>query len=243
MDAACLAFSTSINTLSKVSDNMSFLCETHFHTPLTSHCGVVHPKEAVPKYIENGYKAIFTTDHYYKEWFYEREKEGLSWEEKIDMWLTGYNTACECAGADIKVFLGMELRYFDGTVDDHLVYGITPELLKSNPELYLLTPMEFKKFADENGLFIAQAHPFRDVCHVRKSEEVHGIEVFNGNGRWNSHDDVARKYAEDNRLVMLSGSDFHEWEDLCTGGVYLSEMPSSNEEVAEFLKTKIVDLK
>ena len=222
---------------------MSFLLETHFHTPLTSHCGVVSPKEAIPKYIANGYDAIIITDHYYKEWFYESEKLSLAWSEKIDMWLAGYNNAVECADGNIKIFLGMELRFFDGTVDDHLVYGITPQLLKDNPELYLLTPREFKKFADENGLYIAQAHPFRDVCHVRKPDEIHGIEVFNGNGRWNSHDDIANKFAEDNGLVKQSGSDFHEDEDFCMGGVYLDEIPSDEKELAEAFKTKNITLK
>ncbi len=214
---------------------MSYLVETHFHTPLTSHCGVVHPADAIPQYIAQGYSAIIVTDHYYRDWFYEEQHQGLTWAEKIDRWLAGYRAALSAAeGTDLRIYLGMELRFTD-SINDHLVYGIDAEFLKSHPELYDMTPGTFYRLAEENGLFFAQAHPFRSVCFPRNPAHLHGVEIFNGNVRWNSHNDVAYTYGATNGLVLLSGSDFHEKEDACRGGIYLEELPVDEKALAQQL--------
>lgn len=223
---------------------MSYLFETHFHTPKTSHCASVPAVEAVPKYAEQGYAGICVTDHYYKEWFYEDRVKDLSWEEKVDRWLEGYLSAVEAAkGLNIKIILGMELRFTDN-LNDHLVYGIDRQLLVDNPELYNLTPAQFKEFADKNGLFFSQAHPFRVMCSPRDPKDLHGVEVFNGNKRHNSHNDTAEQFAADNNLVAIGGSDFHEWEDLCIGGIYLDKIPADSAELAKMLlNSEVVGLK
>lgn len=214
---------------------MSYLLETHFHTPLTSHCGNVHPKEAVPKYLENGYDGICVTDHYYRDWFYEDRLSGMSWSEKIDVWLNGYRAARDAAaGTGCRIILGMELRFTDN-MNDHLVFGIDEQFLRTHPELYLLTPADFKTLADQNGLFFAQAHPFRVMCSPRNPADLHGVEVFNGNLRHNSYNDKARQFAAEHHLVMTSGSDFHEWEDLARGGIYLDTLPKDSKELAQML--------
>ncbi|MGI6270410.1 MAG: PHP domain-containing protein [Candidatus Howiella sp.] len=214
---------------------MSYLFETHYHTPVTSHCGSVPAEEAIPKYIEHGYAGICVTDHYYRDWFYEEAVDSLSWEKKIDKWLKGYDSAVKAAeGTGFRIILGMELRFTDN-LNDHLVYGIDRTFLVEHPELYNLTPTVFRRLADQNGLFFAQAHPFRSMCSPRDPKDLHGVEVFNGNGRHNSHNDTAEAFAETNHLVRLSGSDFHEWEDLCTGGIYLERLPQDSAELARML--------
>lgn len=213
---------------------MSYLFEMHYHTPQTSYCGHIPPAEALPKYKEAGYAGVVVTDHFYKEWF--DDKGEIPWEEKIERWLTGYRAAQETARTleDFTVILGMELRFTDN-LNDHLVYGIDEALLKENPELYLMTPAEFRRFADAHGLFFAQAHPFRSVCTPRDPAVLHGVEIYNGNGRHNSHNHKAEAFAEENGLIALSGSDFHEWEDLCMGGTYLRERPADSKSLARLL--------
>lgn len=212
---------------------MSYLFEMHYHTPNTSYCGSIGPKDAIPKYVEAGYSGVVITDHYYKEWFEDRGE--ISWNEKIDRWLDGYHAALEAAeGYDFRVILGVELR-FPGGFNDYLVYGIDEQFLKDNIELYLMTPAEFRAFADKNGLFFSQAHPFRVMCSPQDATLLHGVEVFNGNLRHNSHNDITLKFAEDNNLIKISGSDFHEWEDLCRGGCYLKERPADSKELSKLL--------
>lgn len=213
---------------------MSYLFEMHYHTPQTSYCGNVPPAEALPKYKEAGYDGVVVTDHFYREWF--QDKGELPWEEKVELWLKGYRAAKAAAEEldGFTVILGMELRFPDN-LNDHLVYGIDEELLKEYPEPYLMTPAEFRAFADKHGLFFAQAHPFRVMCTPRDPAVLHGVEVFNGNGRWDSQDHKAEAFAREHGLISLSGSDFHEWEDLCTGGMYLTERPADSKELARLL--------
>lgn len=214
---------------------MTYLFETHFHTPKTSHCGTVPANEAIPKYIEAGYAGICVTDHYYKDWFYEDRFAGMSWAEKMNVWLEGYRSAVEAAkGTDLSIILGLELRFPDN-MNDHLVYGVDEQFLIDHAELYNMTCAEFHDFADAHGLFFAQAHPCRSMCSRRDPKDLHGVEVFNGNLRHNSRNDEAEQFAKENGLVMLSGSDFHEWEDLARGGIYLNKKPTDSAELAAML--------
>lgn len=223
---------------------MAYLLETHFHTPKTSHCGSVPANESVPKYIEAGYDGICVTDHYYREWFYEDRFAGMDWADKVEVWLEGYRSVAKAAeGTNLKVILGVELRFTDH-INDHLVYGVDEQFLKDHPEMYNMTVAEFYTFANAHGLFFAQAHPFRVMCKPRDPKCLHGVEVFNGNKRHNSYNDTSNSFAEENGLVKLSGSDFHEWEDLGRGGIYLDKMPADSKELAKMLlANQVVDVK
>lgn len=46
-----------------------------------------------------------------------------------------------------------------------------------------------------------------------------GVEVMNGNPRHDSHNEDAAAYCRANGLIGISGSDFHQWEDLAIGGL------------------------
>ena len=51
---------------------------------------------------------------------------------------------------------------------------------------------------------------------------------MNGTPRHNSHNEDAASFCRANGLVGLSGSDFHEWEDLAIGGLdFAGPVPDS----------------
>ena len=62
-----------------------------------------------------------------------------------------------------------------------------------------------------------------------------GLEVYNGNPRHDSQNDKALSYAEKHNLKMISGSDFHENEDLARGGI-VAELPEKMSELISLLK-------
>ena len=55
--------------------------------------------------------------------------------------------------------------------------------------------------------------------------------------RQNSRNDMAKKFAEENGLIMTAGSDFHETED-CVSGVILENAVKTEQELVAELKRR-----
>jgi len=87
-----------------------------------------------------------------------------------------------------------------------------------------------------------QAHPFRPYITAANPKNIHGVEVFNGNLRHDSRNALAEEFAKNNGLIMVSGSDFHEYEDLNNGGIFLKYLPKTNKEFVKMLRTEEITL-
>ncbi len=194
-----------------------FKIDTHVHTSETSVCGEVEAREMVRLYKELGYQGVIVTDHYFDSYF--DKLTGLSWDKKIDRFLGGYYHAREEGNKQgLKVFLGLEIRFTENP-SDYLVYGITEQFIREHKELYALGLKEFKKLIDQEEILIVQAHPYRKHMVVAEPQYIHGIEIYNGNPRHDSHNDLALAYAKKHSLFMSSGSDFHQLGDQARGGM------------------------
>lgn len=208
--------------------------ELHFHTAESSHCGKVRAADGVKQYQEAGYSGIAVTDHFSK-----RERGGPeenSWEDVCSRFLKGFYAAEEAAkGTDFSVFLGMEIR-FPHDENDFLVYGFTEKFLRENPWIYMKELTDLYKLSEKEGLYLAQAHPFRPKCSLADTECLHGLEVYNGNPRHNSHNNLALSAAKRYHLGMIAGSDFHQPEDLSRGRTGFPELPHSGQELSEMLR-------
>lgn len=210
-----------------------FKYETHLHTKETSACAKVSAKEIPHLYQEAGYDGIIITDHYSPNFFGPRRD--IDWERCVKQYLEGYYTAAnEGIKIGMPVLLGMEIT-FEETYNDYLVYGFDERFLYNHPHLYKKKLKEFRKIADKNGLFVAQAHPFRPHMKEVKSALLDGMEVYNANPRHDSRNDLALAYAQKKKLIPLSGSDFHQYEDLARGGIIIDEFVDSGEDFAEYL--------
>ncbi|HOJ10766.1 MAG TPA: PHP domain-containing protein [Clostridiales bacterium] len=215
--------------------------DIHTHTSEVSPCGRVNASEVVKLYKQAGYKGIVITDHYYKGFF---DKIDLpNWKDRLAQYLKGYRIAYnEGIQLGLTVILGIELRFIDGP-SDYLIYGIDEKFLLENPELYNLDLKKFRKMIEGKGMLIYQAHPFRDGFTVPGLELLDGIEIYNGNQKQNSKNDIAHSFAINNKLKMVSGSDFHIVQDLAKGGVILKEEVSTPKELADALRdNKIIQL-
>lgn len=214
--------------------------ETHLHTYETSPCGKVKAEEAVRIYHKAGYTGIVVTDHYYRG-FFERHPF-MSWNKKIDLFLTGYRYAlAEGNRLGMDIHLGMEIR-FNENYNDYLVYGFDEDFLRKHKALYKLTLKEFRELTVGKGILIIQAHPFRKNMIPAPPELIDGVEVYNGNPRHDSSNHLALQFASKNRLMMLSGSDFHQPQDAARGGIVVTERIRPDG-FAEFIRqNKIAEL-
>lgn len=200
---------------------MGFLTEMHFHTAESSCCGEAEAKESVPLYHSYGYKTIIVTDHM-ANWYVENRTP--------DDFLLGYRSVKkEAEKYGINVILGMELNLVSKP-NDYLLYGMTEELVYKYPNLPALTEDEMKKFADDNGLLVVQAHPYRGACVPADPKNIDGFEVYNGNTDWYSPDQQvkANEFADKYDLIKTAGTDFHrEGHTPGTGLIFPVEIKDS----------------
>lgn len=213
---------------------MMYKFELHFHTAQSSHCGKVPAEEGVRQYKEAGYSGIVVTDH-----FSRKELGGPGdheWDEVCGRFLSGYCAAKQAAqGTDFQVLLGMEIR-FPHDENDFLVYGFEEEFLREHPWIYMKELPDLKELAEKERLCIVQAHPFRPKCTLADTAYLHGIEVYNGNPRHDSHNDLALQAAKEGKAGMTVGSDYHQPEDLSERCAKFVRLPHTEQELAQMLR-------
>lgn len=221
-----------------------YLYEMHFHTKNTSNCANVKAEDAVEEYIKAGYDGIVVTDHLSPSTYMKYGRELLPWKKKVDFFLRGYKAAKKTANGRIDVLLGMELRFRTSEGDnDYLVYGINEEFLYNTPNLLEMNIRKFYELAHKNGFLVFQAHPFRVGMKVTNPKFLDGIEIFNGNPRHNSSNDIAEMWAKKYDLMVTSGSDYHEYEDLGTGGILFNKEIKDNKTLVDELLKKDYEIK
>lgn len=216
-------------------DMETFQYDLHVHTSEISQCGHVKAKDAVRLYQDAGYTGIVITDHYTDTFF--NAYADLSWEAQVEQYLTGYKMAqTEGKQVGLEVFLGIEIRFTEGP-NDYLVYGITPEFLLEHPHLYALGLAGFRSLMQGKGLLLYQAHPFRKYLTRAKPELLDGVEVYNGNPRHDSQNYLAMLFAQEHKLKMVAGSDFHQVQDLGISGMKFTKQARNNQHLVEILQS------
>lgn len=210
--------------------------ELHVHTSETSPCSNISAKRLVEMYEAAGYDAVVITDHYSK-WVMQHNNI-INPLEFTEFFLGGYKLALEYSqknNCHIKVLPGAEVNLLESP-NDYLLYGADTEFFFQNPLLFKLPLKKLYKLCHKNGILLVQAHPNRAYCTPADPHFLDGAEVYNGNIRHNSNNRKTFRWAEENNLVMTSGSDFHEEEDLAKGGIITDNAFNSIKELAEILK-------
>lgn len=211
---------------------MAMKTEMHVHTSEVSPCARVKAKDMAMLYRQAGYDAVVVTDHFNN---YVLEQYKGSEKQKVDCYLKGYLTAKE-AGESIglKVFFGIESCLLPERAD-FLFYGATPEFLYEYPKLYELSQKEAFEACCRHGILFLQAHPFRHQG-TRNPAYMHGMEVYNGNLRNPSHNALTAQFVKQYpQFVLTSGSDFHMYEDVGCGGMFLPD-PANETELVRVLR-------
>lgn len=215
---------------------MAYLYEMHAHNVEVSTCAVSTAKELVELYKGTDYVGIVSTNHMNDSTFKRAGLADAPWDKKVDHFLKGYEILKAEAGDRFNVLLGMEICFYEYE-NDYLVYGITEEFLRSHGDLMAMSPKSFSKLAHKNGLLFLQAHPFRRGLVVADWKLLDGYEIFNGNPRHHSCNEIAEAWAKyHNKAIVVSGSDFHETGDEASGGIYFKKIIETNEELLEELR-------
>lgn len=206
------------------------LFDIHVHTSEVSRCAQIPAAEMASIYATAGYDGFCITDHYNREYF---ESLYGTWEEKINKYFSGFEIANKVGKKlGLTVFPGSEIR-IDGSDNDYLIYGISKESFIEHPHLYELKLAELSDIVHVNGGMIFEAHPFRPSLSLADPALLDGIEVFNGNPRYNSSNYRAIGTAIEHNMIMISGSDSHEHGDCGLGGMLFK---TDVEQISDLLK-------
>ena len=216
---------------------MENLFEMHTHTKEVSTCAVAYAEDLIESYKDSDYAGFVLTNHLNASTFERAGLSEASWDEKIDHFMKGFNAVKEAAGDRFTVLLGFELNFYN-TSNDYLIYGATEEFLRSNGDLMAMTPKQVSNLCHENGMLFIQAHPFRRGMKIVDWNILDGYEVFNGNPRHISNNDIAETWAKKhNKSIVVSGSDFHEIGDACAGGIYFKNPVKNNDDLIRELRS------
>ena len=213
---------------------MQYKTELHAHTSEVSPCAKYTASEVADFYIAAGYSTVMVTNHYTENII---DSAGNTWKEKCDHYLSGYRAMKEYAGDKLCVLLGCELRFAENC-NDYLIMGLTEAFLYTHPDLHRMSLKSFSKLARANGLWVVQAHPFRNGMTVMNPKYLDGVEVFNGHPGWESRNYLADELAHRYGLIRTSGADFHHPPHTADVAGIMTDAPITSEQaVVEVLKS------
>lgn len=213
---------------------MKYRIEGHCHTKDSSPCGQVYAEDILKAYQENNYSGIIITDHFSYQVFGNND----SWKNIVDKFLLGYKNAKKLESKyNIKIYLGMEIRFTD-SYNDYLVYGITEEFLYQNEWLYMKSLKELKTLSKDKYLII-QAHPFRYGNTLADLNLLDGIEINNTNPHNICNNHLAYNAYLKSNLIPTCGCDFHSIDCISkTEYMEFFNLPKDNSELVAMIKQR-----
>ena len=211
-----------------------FKTETHLHVSEVSRCARLTAAEMVEQYRAKGYTTLIVTDHFSKNTIEHWGSPDLI--SHLGIQFRGYEAAKAAAvGTGMHIQCGTEIS-LNTTPNHYLLYGFTLEFL-ARPDLLDLTVEELYAYAKAHGVYMVQAHPYRDEkCHPT-FDFVDAVEGYNSNPRHENYTQrtvaLAKKYGK----PVTSGSDAHLPEDVAGGGILTSTAIQTVEEYIRALQT------
>ena len=183
--------------------------DLHCHCAEGSFCAKASLKELIPAYKKAGYDGIVLTNHFIRDMI-GRFGDYRSLVE--NQWQTHLQAKAVGEACGLTVLFGFEFRY---QYYDFLVYGLSPDFLLANPDLFAVDFAEFSRRVHAQSGFIIQAHPFRYVKQPLyvPLDGVDAYEIYNGShcsGAYPTfYNDMAEMFAREMEKIGTAGSDTH----------------------------------
>ena len=220
--------------ISDITQEYRYKAELHAHCKPVSACGRFLAHEVVETYASIGCDTLVLTNHL-------TEKHCNIFpttEETVEYYLSDYYKAIEAAkDTSLTIALGVEIRFKD-TVNDYLVYGVSPEDIEKMV-YYVHTDIAtfYREFKNDKNV-ILHAHPFRSNMEPTPIGSVDGVETFNCHPGHNSRIPYACRLARENGLLVSGGSDYHEQGRHGTCLTRTKQKLRDSYDVAEAIKSK-----
>lgn len=214
--------------------------DLHCHTRGSCPCATESLEQTADKYIRCGYTTIVTTNHFHA--FHMKKLFDGSLNDYVDAVFSSDRELRRIADGRLNILTGVELsldaEYTPDT--EYLVFGITPEILKGLPNIFTLRDRDVYKYFNENCCLFVQAHPMRFNMRTVDPQYVDGYEVVNSYPRFDSHNKIARAWAElvgGKDVIMTAGTDNHHAQHDPTAGIMTDFPITTNEELLAVLRS------
>lgn len=209
------------------------LIDPHVHTSGVSPCCRMDHREILDEAKRIGLDGVAITNHYHKPYigdedlthfanrFVKEFEDALAYGKEIGM----------------KVFFGVEVstrRYGNAHV---LVYGITPDFIYDNPEMYDYTQEELYLAAKKAGGAVVQAHPFRNGAEMFDPRFIDGIEINCHPLYKSSYAGLLIDLAKRHGLALICGGDFHADSYRPRCGTYFPDETACDRDLADYILT------
>ena len=216
----------------------------HVHSMESSACAISTVTELIKKHKEIGFTGFALTNHFlHGNTAIDRTK---AWKDFVKAYSKSYNSSLEIAQKlDFDLLFGIEEGYDRGK--EFLVYGVSPEILLSHPELQNRGIENWSKVVRENNGFIAYAHPFRyrsyipDPYSMPDISIVDCIEIYNM-GNQPENNEMAAKTFKESGKILIAGGDLHSVNFNDSFGIKTNERIKTTEQLAEVLKNNQFEL-
>lgn len=209
------------------------LCEMHCHSSGISYCSHISYNELVDATLSAGFDAMVLTNHYCRDYL-----KAISFEEWIEDYIQEYNLAEQYGkSVGMKVFLGVEVTVDYDPGIHMLLYGITPEMLRRDKNLFEKSLEELSDYCRSNDITLIQAHPFRYGRTVQNPIMLDGIEVNCHAGYEGAHTSEIIRIAKENGLSVTCGNDYHgDTAYRPRGGMILPDDIETAQDLAKYIK-------
>ena len=210
---------------------MEYKTELHCHSKDASGCASESAEGIVEKYLKYGYSTVVLTNHFVC-------PSPERWHEEVEKHYNAYDKLVKAADGKLNILMGMEFRCSDLN-NDYLGFGFDRDYIE-NFDPALMSNIEYfsKKFMEDGNLLI-WAHPFRWMMTMIRPWCYEGVEVFNGHmGHTDSKNFLARCLAEHFGKIMTSGSDYHDSDQMPSGGIITNEPVTSEKQLVETLRSR-----
>lgn len=215
------------------------LIDAHIHTSGISKCSRRSPAAIIAQCIVDGTDGIVLTNHcdiHYT--------DGIGYRRWCELYNDEYKLTKSLGDKyGIKVFYGIEVNTTTVPNVHYLIYGITPGMLLTSPELYNLPQKELFGYCTDNGLTLIQAHPYRNGTVPQDPRYMHGVEI-NCHPLYKTTEETrVCEFARDNRLKLTCGSDFHgdTYKPKC--GIYIPQSINDEQSLGRYIRNTQAKLK
>ncbi len=215
-----------------------FKYDLHVHSCGASGCGRNSVCEMIKRYKEIGFTGFALTNHFLHG--NTGVDRNLPWADYVREYSKYYYEALEFAKElDFDLLFGIEEGYGKGK--EFLVYGITPEVLISNPKLQNRDINIWSEVVRKNGGFIAYAHPFRNRDYIPDPYAMPDISLVDGLEIYNycnnpCDNELAVKTFKNSGKIIIAGGDLHSVNFSDTFGIITQNRIKNTTDLAKTLK-------